>query len=235
VTVPVVAYCLGATLALLREASWPSHGSGDPIAAVAPVVDTTADRAAGRGMGVVLAHPWLHPTLALDDRGFVPGPLIREAFHWLRPKALRTVRTWRLARSTPELAAGYAAMATWVWDHRALPGGVLFDAVALFRAGGLPGRVDLARISVPVLVLCAARDHIVPPASSRALDGAVGGPVEVVEVDAGHVGMLVSLGSGDVLRPALLSWLDRLPSSKPAPPEPAWWPEVDDEFRVLDA
>jgi polyhydroxyalkanoate synthase len=176
---------------------------------VAPVVDTTADRAAGTGMGMVLAHPWLHPTLALDERGFVPGPLVRESFHWLRPKAIRTVRTWPAARRSPELAAGYAAMADWVWDHRDLPGGVLFDTVAMFRAGGLGAQTSLDTVRSSILVICATRDHIVPTASSTALTGLVAGPVEVVEVDAGHVGMLVSLGSGDVLRPALLGWLDR--------------------------
>jgi len=204
--VPIVAYCLGATLALLREAS---HPSGDPLVLVAPVVDTTADLHSGTGMGMLLAHPWLHPTLALDERGFVPGPLVREAFHWLRPKALRTVRTWRAASASPELTAGYAAMARWVWDHQPLPGGVLFDAVALFRRGGLPARASLGAIQAPILVICAQRDHIVPPASSTALSDLVAGPVEVVEIEAGHVGMLVSLGSGDVLRPALLGWLDR--------------------------
>ena len=177
-------YCFGATLALLREATWPS---GDPLALIAPVVDTTADARAGRAMALVLAHRSFHPTLALDERGMVPGPLVRGAFHWLRPKALRTVRTWRAARRDPTLAAGYAAMARWVWEHPSLPGGLLFDVVALYRRGGL----DVALATGPMRRCrsCARpRDHIVPPASSTALAGVLGREPGIVEVAGGTSG-----------------------------------------------
>ena len=168
--VPVIGYCLGATIALLREAAWPS---GAPLALVAPLV-AAPEPGATPGMAGVLADRRIHPLLALDERGRVPAALVREAFHWLRPKALRSVRTWSAARAVPELAAGYAAMGRWVWDHQDLPGGVLLDAVDIVRAGGLGAgwsvageRIDLTTVTGPVLIVCAARDHIVPPEQSR--------------------------------------------------------------------
>ena len=165
-SLPVVGYCFGGTLALLREATRPS---GDPLGLIAPVVDTTADAVAGRGMGVVLAHRSFHPSLALDERGMVPGPFVRESFHWMRPKALQTVRTWRATRRDPDLAAGYAAMARWVWQHQTLPGGVLFDAVALYRRGGLG--VPLDRVEGPVLVVSASATTSCRPRPRRLSPG----------------------------------------------------------------
>jgi polyhydroxyalkanoate synthase len=214
----VVGYCLGATIALLREAAWPS---GEPLVLIAPVVAASPDS----GMGRLLGHPRFHPLLALDAGGRVPASLVRFSFHWLRPRALRTVRTWTGARRDPRLAQGYAAMARWVWDHQDLPGGILLDVVDLYRQGGLAqgwnvngAPVSLAAVDGPVLVVCASRDHIVPPSSSTALLDLAGDRVEVLEVDSGHVGMLVNLGSGEILRPALLAWLAqaRPPALRPS-------------------
>lgn len=209
--VPTIGYCLGGTIALLREAAWPS---GAPLALVAPMVAGPVEGGTG-GMAGLLADRRVHPLAALDERGRVPAAVVRESFHWLRPRALRTVRTWSMARRDPALAEGYAAMARWVWEHQDLPGGVLLDAVDLVRQGGFgPGwvvadePVHLDRVRSRILVLCATRDHIVPPAQSRDLVGRTGGPVEVVEVDAGHVGMVLGLGSGGALHPAITAWLE---------------------------
>ena len=221
--VTIVGYCLGATLALLREAAW---APGDPLALIAPVVDTSADTATRRGMGVVLAHPWFHPTLALDERGRVPGPFVRESFHWLRPRGLRTVRRWDAARRDPVTAAPYAAMARWVWEHHSLPGGVLFDLTAMYRQGGLAGGrtwpiegrpVGLHTVTASTLVVCATRDHIVPTESSTALAAAAtAGAVEVLQVPGGHVRMLLGLASEPAHHGPLRTWL-RASSTSPHP------------------
>ena len=210
----VIGYCLGATLALLAAAAWPDGGPAS-LALIAPVVDSSADAREGSGMGVLLAHPWFHPALALDHRGLVPGPIVREAFHWLRPRARQTIRTWRAARASLATREAYIAMSGWTWSHLDLPGAVLMDMTTLYRDAPLMGlgwpmagvQVGLERVRCPVLVIHAERDHIVPPASSRALAALAGGPVQLEQAPGGHVGMLVGRSSVEVLQPRLLAWL----------------------------
>lgn len=214
--VHLVGYCLGATLAL----SWAcraADGVVRSLALIAPVVDPSADASAGAGMGSVLGNPYLRPGWLLDHRGMVPGPLVREAFHVLRPQALRTVWGRRRLRRTTAGTHRYGAMARWAWEHGDLPGGVLLDLVRFYRVGGLAsGRftlagapIDLGAVRCPVLVVHSERDHIVPPASSRALVHLLPTQPEVLASPGGHVSMLVGRASQRVLRPALRGWLAR--------------------------
>jgi polyhydroxyalkanoate synthase subunit PhaC len=214
--VHLVGYCFGATLALARAGAWPD-GSVASLALIAPVVDMSA---AG-GMGTVLGHPRLHPALALDGDDLVPGPLVREAFHLLRPQALRTV--WRGLRLSGDVAVRqrYAAMARWTWEHRDLPGATWFDIVDLQRGNSLArGTLSIdgtatgvTAIAAPTLIVCAEHDHIVPPACSLLLCDVLPRPPDVRIVPRGHVGMLVSRDR--VLATHVVEWL-RERSVKPA-------------------
>ena len=201
--VHLVGYCLGATVTLLRAAVGPDPAPAS-LVLIAPVVDTHADRHAG--MGRVVGHPWLHPSLVLDENGLAPAALVREGFHVVRPMALRTVfgRHQRAGRQF------YGAMARWAWEQRALGGGVLLDVVDLYRDNGLAtGRLgDLGRVRCPVLVIVSERDHLVPPACSLALRLLLPGEPAVQSCRGGHVSMLVGSGAADVLQPALRDWLN---------------------------
>ncbi|MEZ4710773.1 MAG: class III poly(R)-hydroxyalkanoic acid synthase subunit PhaC [Caldilineaceae bacterium] len=69
-------------------------------------------------------------------------------------------------------------------------------------------RVDLSRITMPVLNLYAAEDHLVPPASSKALAEYVGSQDYTVRsFPAGHIGMYVSGKVQRDLPPAIADWL----------------------------
>ena len=94
-----------------------------------------------------------------------------------------------------ELRRAYGAMARWTWEQTPLPGGVFLDLVTLHRTNalaegrwkGIRGRVDLTRLTMPMLVAYSERDHIV---ASRA--EVLGGPNVIrVGFPGGHVGMLV--------------------------------------------
>ena len=194
--VHVIGYCLGGTLAAIDAAAWnPKPAS---LTLVAPVIDTgTRGRTwAPHGIARIVAHPWLHCGLVLDERGLVPGELVREAFHALRPRALRTVWSRLRMPNVPELRSAYGAMARWTWEQPALPGATFLDIVDLYRTNALAAggwtidgeTVDLGEIDLPTLVTASERDHIVPP------DSAVLPGLAVAErrtFPGGHVGMMV--------------------------------------------
>lgn len=208
--VHLVGYCLGATVALTRLALFPPDRVAS-FAAIAPPVDLSVPG----GFRSTLGSTHLKPVLALDGGSCVPAALVREAFHFLRPMALRT--EWRRLRTRSTTSADerayHDAMARWTWEHRRLPGALFLDLVDLYRTNGLLGHVD--QVPVPVFMALAERDHIVPQRSSTALADHL--PVETLVCPSGHVSMIVGSGGRAWLWPALADWLAR---HQPRPTRP---------------
>ena len=200
--VHLVAYCLGATVALTRLSMFPA-GPVASLAVIAPPVDLSVPG----GFRATLGSRSLKPVLALDGGSCVPAALVREALHFLRPMALRT--EWRRlrtrAQATDDEKAYHDAMARWTWEHRRLPGALFLELVDLYRSNGLLPKVG--GIGVPVFMAWAERDHIVPPASSTALAQHL--PVEPLQCQSGHVSMIVGSAGRSILWPGLGAWLAR--------------------------
>jgi polyhydroxyalkanoate synthase len=183
----VLGYCLGATVALMDAAT--AATPPPSLALVAPVADVAVSEHSGRvaGIGRFIVMPWSAAGLVLDHRGLVPGAVVREAFHLLRPRALRTVWTRVRMPREPELRRAYGVMARWAWEQPPLPGATFLDLVDIHRTNALTRGLDLARLRVPTLVAYSERDHIVAsPTGLLASSGA-----EHVGFPGGHVGMLV--------------------------------------------
>ena len=208
----LVGYCLAGTVCLIRLASAPSTGVVS-AALIAPPVDFGV----ASGFRRLLGSRWLRPVLTLDHRGLVPTAAVREAFHVLRPQALRTVSRRLLRRPRGEEKEFYAALARWIWEQRPLPGRLYFELVDLYREGGLRSTqlawsgqaVDLSTISIPILVATADRDHIVPRPSSHALTETMGPTVELLSCPRGHVSMMVGASAITHLWPGVQRWLAR--------------------------
>lgn len=73
----------------------------------------------------------------------------------------------------------------------------------------LGGRtVDLGEVSMPVLNIYATADHIIPPATSQALDGKLGtSDYTELGLKGGHIGMFVSSRSQGVVGKTIVDWL----------------------------
>lgn len=209
----LIGYCMAGTLCLVRAAAWPDPHLGSLAVIAAPV-----DAAVSGGMATMMSSRLLKPTLALDGSGMVPRSYVRESFHVLRPRAIKTVyrRLFR-RRGEEDYRTFYGALARWVWEHGKLPGALFFDLVDMFRSNGLyEGTLRLGdrvasprRIEAPILSVIASRDHIVPPGSSLGLSSITGmkADTEVVRAPGGHVSMLAGSGAREVLWPALGAWL----------------------------
>lgn len=71
-------------------------------------------------------------------------------------------------------------------------------------------RVDLKRITCPVLNLIAKNDHLVPPSQSMPLNSAVGSKdAEMITLPAGHIGMAVGSKAHRELWPQVCEWIGK--------------------------
>ncbi len=200
-----IGYCLAGTLLLHTRAS----DNAEYVASMT-LIATPVDFAVPGSFERVMRHPALRPVLALDGSGGVPGAVVREAFHALRPQALQSVRLRIARRHDPEYREFYAAMARWAWAHRRFPGALFFDFVDLHRHNPFvpkTGASSLINLRMPMLAAIAERDHIVPSGSSHALSTLPGLDVQVVNLASGHVSMIVGGAAKATLWPALVAFL----------------------------
>ncbi|HEX9697369.1 MAG TPA: alpha/beta fold hydrolase [Actinomycetota bacterium] len=208
----LVGYCAGAMLSLMRLASQPAEHVRT-FTALAPPVDM--DVPVTGGMGVVLSAKSLKPVVALDHRGCVPGQLIRESFHILRPKVLASMRALISNRHDAHFVREFKALSRWTWNQPPVPGALFFDLVELFRSNALfqgtmallGSPVDLRNVTTPTLLAVSGRDHIVPLGSSLALQNRIGGRLETLICQTGHVSMITGDTGRATMWPRLVEWL----------------------------
>jgi poly[(R)-3-hydroxyalkanoate] polymerase subunit PhaC len=212
----LVGYCLGGLVCLLRAGARRHDDVASIVVLAAPV-----DFGIRVALQPFIVHPLFKPVYFLDHNGCVPRQELRESFHILRPRALRTVAGGWKHRRDAAFRHVYDPLARWVWEHRALPGRAFFDLVDLFRnnsllRGSMIVAGELARledVQAPVLALIAERDHIVPSASSRALAAVAELDVTEVTVASGHVSMISGTGAVSTTWPEIARWLrERAPA-----------------------
>ena len=206
-------YCMGGTMAAMHAALRP-EGLRNLVALTAPIDFADA------GTYSVWTDPrHLDAEQLARALGNVPGSLIDFGNKMLKP-----VENFVGAAATmwERLLAGrdmtsWLAMNKWVNDGVPFPGAAFAQWIRDFyqenrlargeiAIGG--ERVDLARISAPLLAIAGANDHIVPPAMARPLvDLVSSADREYLELPAGHVGLLAGSGAQTSLWPRVTDWL----------------------------
>ena len=69
-------------------------------------------------------------------------------------------------------------------------------------------RVDLTNVTMPVLKIFALEDHIIPPATSRVLEGKLGtDDYTELGLPGGHIGLFVSGKSQGIVGKGIVEWL----------------------------
>jgi polyhydroxyalkanoate synthase len=212
VAVNLLGICQGGTLSLLFAALHPARVR-NLVTMVTPVDFHTPDN---------LLSTWVRK---LDvDRlvaklGNVPGALLNAAFLGLMPLRLTVGKYASLADIADDRAAleNFLRMERWIHDSPDQAGsafrefvGKFFQQNRLVRGGlEIGGRaVDPRRIACPILNVYALRDHLVPPAASRALEGLTGSrDYSTFEFDGGHIGIYVSRSAQELLPRKIAQWL----------------------------
>src|SRR5262249_45750800 len=117
----------------------------------------------------------------------------------------------------PKFVSNYFAMESWVNDNIPVAGETFRQFVKClyqrnelvkgeFHLGG--DRIDLGRIACPLLVLTARNDHLVAPSSTEGILRHVRSEdVELMTIEAGHVGLVVGGKAHRTFWPKATRWL----------------------------
>ena len=204
--------CQGGTLSLCYAALEPAR-IRNLITMVTPVDFRTPEN---------LLTKWSeHIDLAqlANATGNVPGEMLNALFVGLMPFRLTSQKYVDLMDHSddPHALENFLRMEKWIFDSPDQPGEMFRQFVQWFVKENrlvngtleLDGRkVDLKRISMPLLNVFASQDHLVPPSASQPLGRLVGSrDYATHEFRGGHIGIYVSGSAQRDVPERIVSWL----------------------------
>jgi polyhydroxyalkanoate synthase len=209
--VSLLGYCLGGTAALALAALEPGLVRAIALLATPVAVSERGMLAAWvRGAGIDPGK------LAVTPEGNVPGTLLREMFRWLDPVGQWKKWAFLAERGHDDaILEPFLAQERWANDPVDFPGRLFRDViVGLYREDGLARgtlaaggrRIDLSRVTAPILNVVSEGDRIVPPEDSVALE-ALAPRVRTLRVQGGHIGMTVGRKAKETTHRELVSFL----------------------------
>jgi len=171
--------------------------------------------------GNMLSH-WtqgMDVDLMVDTLGNVPGDLMNFCYLTLKPFRLNFQKYLGLIDILDDKTEveNFLRMEKWIFDSPDQAGEAFrqfikdfYQANKLIKGGLEIGghAVDLKAITHPVLNIFAEQDHLVPPASSRAMRAVIGSKdYSELAFKGGHIGIYVSGRSQREVPPAIHDWL----------------------------
>jgi polyhydroxyalkanoate synthase subunit PhaC len=151
--------------------------------------------------------------------GVLPGEFMGAIFSMLTP--IRSITKYNLDLldivDDEAKLLNFLRMEKWLADRPHHPGeaakqwlkDLYQDNKLVNNTWELGGRkVDLRQVTMPVLNIYAQADHIIPPPTSRALDGKLG-TTDYTELGlpGGHIGMFISTKSQGIVGKGIVDWL----------------------------
>jgi len=158
--------------------------------------------------------------LLVDTEGNISGDDMNSTYLSMKPFQLmgqKYVDLVNILDDTDKLR-NFMRMEKWIFDSPDQAGETIRQFTKQFyqENGLIKGTVkigddlvDLENITVPILNIYAAADHLVPPDSSKALAGCVSSKdYTELEFPGGHIGIFVSGKAQALIPPAVGKWLD---------------------------
>lgn len=150
--------------------------------------------------------------------GVIPGDFLNSGFDLIKPmNKARKYLSMPDTMKDKDVLMNFLRMEKWVADSPAQAGETYRQFIKdMYQENKLSegkfeleGRkVDLKKITSPVLTIYASADHIVPPATTIPINDLVGSKdKELLEFPGGHIGVFVGGRSQSVLTPAITDWL----------------------------
>lgn len=155
----------------------------------------------------------------VDTMGNIPGEVLNMAFLSLKPYSLMGQKYIDLVNilDDKDKAMNFMRMEKWIFDSPDLAGEAYREFIKQFyqENGLVKGTakvgddiVDLGKIKIPVLNIYAMHDHLVPPDSSKALEGCISSKdYQSLEFPGGHIGIYVSGKAQKMIPPSVAKWL----------------------------
>lgn len=213
----ILGYCMGGTMSAMYAALFPDSPLKNLILLTAPI-DFTPEH---MGLyGIWMNEKYFNPDLLVDAFSNVPGELINTGNRMVKPVSNYVgvyVTMWdRIMHDRPMNTS--LAMNKWVNDGVPFAGEAFRQWIRDFYQQNklvkgeisLRGqRVDLSRISCPVLSIAGKRDHICTPPQAEAIMPLISSQdKEFCILDAGHVGLLTSVDAKKNLWTKISNWLE---------------------------
>jgi len=205
----LVGYCLGGTMALAAAALAKMKG----VALIATPWHFAGFGDAARQM---LDGVWTSSGPTVRSLGLLPMEVLQSAFWSLDPE--RTVGKFEAfgdaAPGSPE-ARAFVTLEDWSNDGPPITGAAAREMFETFFRDDLPGKgawhvggtaIDPARLPCPIFNIASTADRIVPHATATSAG-------ERIDLDQGHVGMIVGSRAREALWEPLEAWLSRIEAS----------------------
>jgi polyhydroxyalkanoate synthase len=213
-TFNLLGYCMGGTMSALFTALYPEMVH--TLTLMAAPIDFAADESLLR---VWTQEQYFDVDRLIDVYGNCPAPLLQSSFLLMKPVQNFIEKYTGFFESVHDekFVENFFAMEEWTRDNIPVAGETFREFVKClyqrnqlvkgeFRLRDKP--VKLERITCPLLLLAAAFDHLVTPASTLGIEPHVRSPeVKKMMLEAGHVGLAVSSKAHRKFWPEVASWL----------------------------
>lgn len=204
--------CMGGTFSIMYAALYPQKIKN----LITTVTPSNFDTDKG------LLHIWakgIDADRITEAYGNIPGDLLNIAFLLLNPARLMIDKYVGFMENVDNkvFVENFVRMERWIFDSPDIPGETFRQFIkdcyqrnlliqGKLKLGGR--RVDLQKITMPLLNIYGRYDHLVPPEACELLTQRVGSKdVEDVRLDTGHIGIYVSSKSQKELVPKIARWL----------------------------
>ncbi len=169
-----------------------------------------------------LLHLWMQDIdadLVVDTFGNLPADVMNYGFLLLNPARLMIDKYVGFMDNmdNKKFVENFIRMEKWIFDSPDLPGEVFRKFIkdcyqenkliqSKLEVGG--ERVDLKKITMPLINIYGKFDHLVPPEACELLTKRVGSKdTEDICLDTGHIGIYVSSKCQEFFGPKIASWL----------------------------
>lgn len=204
--------CMGGTFCVIYSAQHPEKIRN----LVTTVTPSSFDTTKG------LLHSWMRAIdvdRLVDTFANLPGDIMNLGFLLLNPARLMIDKYIGFFENMDNKAfvENFVRMEKWIFDSPDVPGETfrqfvkdLYHGNLLIQSKMMVGgkRVDLKRITMPLLNFYGRYDHLVPPEACEQLTKAVGSKdTEDICLDTGHIGIYVSSKTQREFAPKIIRWL----------------------------
>jgi polyhydroxyalkanoate synthase subunit PhaC len=210
--VNLMGVCLGGTFGVIYAALHPEKVR-NLITTVAPIHFDTPK---------ALLNIWMKEIdvdRLVNSFGNLPGNLVNAALLLLNPPRLLMDKYFGFLENmdNKDFVENFIRMEKWIFDSPDVPGETIRQVIKdlyqenllvqnKMELGGR--RVDLLRVTMPLLNIYGRYDHLVPPEACEVLPEKVGSQdTENICLDTGHVGIYVSTRFQKEIVPKIAAWL----------------------------
>ena len=204
--------CMGGTFCVIYSALHPEKIKN----MVTTVTPTNFDTNQG------LLHIWMKDMdvdRIVDTYGNIPGDIMNMGFLLLNPARLMIDKYVGFIENmaNKKFVENFVRMEKWIFDSPDVPGETFRQFIrdcyqknlliqSKMEVGGK--RVDLKKITMPLLNYYGKYDHLVPPEACEVLTSKVGSKdAEDICLDTGHIGIYVSSKCQKEFAPRIARWL----------------------------